>query len=291
MSVLAWNYQGLWTPPTIRTLTEEVKVKNPILVFLAETKATIDRMKGFQHKLGFTQGIIVPSDGKSGGLAMLWKEGVDVRFKSYSHSHINVVVHSEGSGGPWRTTSFYGHPITSKRQSSRQLIESLYAQCKMLWLVCGDFNEIMHLDEKIGLKERDANQMGEFRESLSKCGLFYLGFVGPRFTWCNGRFGDQRTLLQLDRMVANEECIKIFPEAKVHNVSMLASDHCLLVLLLKHNHYSKRGKKHFFFEEMWTREEECKEVIEMAWDPYKDDSARPIQERLERCQRQLQCWN
>ena len=29
----------------------------------------------------------------------------------------------------------------------------------------------------------------------------------------------------------------------------------------------------------------------MAWDPYKDDSARPIQERLERCQRQLQCWN
>ena len=133
--------------------------------------------------------------------------------------------------------------------------------------------------------------MGEFRESLSRCGLFYLGFVSPRFTWCNGRFGDQRTLLRLDRMVANEECIKIFPEAKVHNVSMSASDHCLLVLLLKHNHYSKRGKKRFFFEEMRTREEECKEVIEMAWDPYKDDSARPIQERLERCQRQLQCWN
>ena len=36
-----------------------------------ETKATTDKMKGFQHKLGFTQGIIVPSDGKSGGLALL----------------------------------------------------------------------------------------------------------------------------------------------------------------------------------------------------------------------------
>ena len=118
--------------------------------------------------------------------------------------------------------------------------------------------------------------MGEFRESLSRCGLFDLGFVSLRFTWCNGRFSDQRTLLQLDRMVANEEWIKIFPEAKVHNVSMSASDHCLLVLLLKKNHYSKRGKKRFFFEAMWTREEECKEVIKMGWDPYKDDFAWPI---------------
>ena len=121
--------------------------------------------------------------------------------------------------------------------------------------------------------------------------LLKLSIFGPRFTWCNGWFGDQCTLLRLDRMVANEEWIKIFPEAKVHDVSMLASDHCLLVLLLKNNHYSKRGKKRFFFEEMWTREEECKEVIEMAWDPYKDDFARPIQERLERFQHQFQCWN
>ncbi|XP_050242088.1 uncharacterized protein LOC126691051 [Quercus robur] len=291
MSVLAWNCRGLGTPPAVRTLTEEVKEKNPILVFLAETKATTERMKGFQYKLGFTQGIVVPCDGKSGGLAMLWKEGVDVRFKSCSHSHIDVVVHGEGSGGPWRTTGFYGHPVTSMRQSSWQLIESLYGQCKMPWLVCGDFNEILHPDEKMGWKERDVDQMREFRESLSRCGLIDLGFVGPRFTWCNGRFGDQRTLLRLDRMVANEEWMKIFPEAKVHNVSMSASDHCLLVLFLKKNQYRKRGKKRFFFEAMWTKEEECKEVIEMAWDPYVDDATRPIQERLERCQSQLQCWN
>lgn len=63
---------GLGSPPTICTLTKEVKGKNPVVVFLAKTKATIDRMKGFQHKLGFSQGIIVPSDGKSGGLVMLW---------------------------------------------------------------------------------------------------------------------------------------------------------------------------------------------------------------------------
>ena len=70
MSVLAWNCWGLGTPPAIHTLTEEVKKQNPV-VFLVETKANTDRMKGFQQKLGLTQGIIVPSDGQSGGLAML----------------------------------------------------------------------------------------------------------------------------------------------------------------------------------------------------------------------------
>ena len=31
---------------------------------------------------------------------MLWREGVDVRFKSCSHSYIDVVVHGVGSEGP-----------------------------------------------------------------------------------------------------------------------------------------------------------------------------------------------
>ena len=115
MSILAWNFHGLGTPPTVRTLTKEVKGKNPILVFLVETKANTDRMKGFQHKLGFTQGNIVPRNGESGGLAKLWREEVDVHFKSCSHYYINVVVHGEGKGGPWRTTSYYSHPNTSKR--------------------------------------------------------------------------------------------------------------------------------------------------------------------------------
>lgn len=49
---------------------------------------------------------------------MLWKEGMDIRFKSCSHSHIDVVVHVEGKGSLWRISGFYGHPNASKRQSS-----------------------------------------------------------------------------------------------------------------------------------------------------------------------------
>ena len=70
--------------------------------------------------------------------------------------------------------------------------------------------------------------MEAFRELLNVCGLLDLGFIGQRYTWCNGRFGDQRTLLRLDRMVANNGWRAKFPETKVYHVSMAALDHCLI---------------------------------------------------------------
>lgn len=47
----------------VRTLTDEVRSKDPLLVFLTETKASTSRIKGIQTKLEYTQGIAVPSDG------------------------------------------------------------------------------------------------------------------------------------------------------------------------------------------------------------------------------------
>ena len=52
-------------------------------------------MKGFQNKIEYTEGIVVPSDGKSGGLAMIWKKGIEIKLKSCSNSHIDVVVKGE----------------------------------------------------------------------------------------------------------------------------------------------------------------------------------------------------
>lgn len=43
-------------------------------------------------------------DGKSGRLAMIWKEGLNLRFKSCSNSHIDVVVYDEKGLNPWKAT-------------------------------------------------------------------------------------------------------------------------------------------------------------------------------------------
>ena len=156
MTILAWNCRGIGSAPAVRALTDEVKGSDPMLVFLAETKANHKRIKGLKRKLGLTQGISVKSDGRSGGLALLWKEGFDVRLKSCFNTHIDVVM-CEGNGAQsWRATGFYGHPDSGMRPISWKLLESLKSQCHMPWIVFGDFNEILNSDEKLGWLDRDS---------------------------------------------------------------------------------------------------------------------------------------
>ena len=161
----------------------------------------------------------------------------------------------------------------------------------MPWVVFEDFNEILHPGEKIGGLDRDAKQMEDLRECLSRCELHDLGYFGQHYTWCNGRFGDQRTNLKLDRMVANKAWMRIFPQARVQHVSLSISDHCLLALSIKRRQPQKPAKKGFFFEEMWTREEGCREIVESAWDPLWVDPEYKVTDRIRSCQNQLQKWN
>ena len=102
------------------------------------------------RKLELTQGIDVLSDGNSAGLAMIWKEGADIRFKNCSNSHIDVVVYNEKGLNPWRVTRFYEHPDARKRSISWSLLKTLKNQCDMPWVVFNDFNKITHPDMKLG---------------------------------------------------------------------------------------------------------------------------------------------
>lgn len=88
---------------------------------------------------------------------MIWKEGTNVRLKSCSNYHIDVVVFDEMGTKPWRETGFYNQPDSVKRHIFWNLIESLQKQCDMSWVIFGDFNEITQLDEKLGWLERDVD--------------------------------------------------------------------------------------------------------------------------------------
>ena len=75
-------------------------------------------MSNIKNSLGFTQGLVVPIEGKSGGLALLWKPEVKVDIRSSSCWHIDAVIDSSGSNGKWRFTGFYGNLDTRGRPDS-----------------------------------------------------------------------------------------------------------------------------------------------------------------------------
>ena len=83
------------------------------------------QMEKEKFKTGLWNGLIVPSVGRSGGLAMLWSRDIKVEVQGYSRNYIDAVVTDSKSGFKWHITCFYGNPETHCRKESWDLLRSL----------------------------------------------------------------------------------------------------------------------------------------------------------------------
>jgi hypothetical protein len=170
-----------------------------------ETKCRKEKMESIRVRLGFSGMFVVEPAGRSGGLALLWKDVKILKIQNYTRRHINALVNGEDNMGVWKLTCFYGHPITAKRHESWALLEHLRQFQPLPWICIGDFNEILTQEEKIGALLRKEGQMDQFRNALVNCKLTDLGFIGSKYTWTNCRSADNFVKERLDRVVANSE--------------------------------------------------------------------------------------
>ena len=115
-----------------------------------ETKLSQEEMQYKKQELGYTQGLAVSNDGQSRGLALLWKLETMVAVQGFSRWHIDAHITCNKIGTKWRMTGFYGHPVTSKREETWSILESLGHANQLLWLCIGDYNEIVSQFEKSG---------------------------------------------------------------------------------------------------------------------------------------------
>ena len=71
MRALGWNCRGLGNSRSVRALRNLVQQWDPDFVFLSETKLKKRSMEKKKMSVGFINGLIIPSHGRSGGLAFL----------------------------------------------------------------------------------------------------------------------------------------------------------------------------------------------------------------------------
>ena len=125
MNSLGWNCRGLGNPRLVRALHDLVRQWAPKIVFLSETKLRTKRMERIRDRIGFANGLFVPSHGRSGGLALMWTRETDVEIKSFGRHHIDAIITEENSNFKRRISGFYGHPQAHLRQFSWDLLAFL----------------------------------------------------------------------------------------------------------------------------------------------------------------------
>ena len=75
--------------------------------------------------------------------------------------------------------------------------------------------------------------MEEFQLGLKDARLQDLGFMGPKYTWNNGRPGNEFTMESLDQAVVSMEWSDTWREAGVKVLTCCSSDHLPLLLSLR----------------------------------------------------------
>jgi exonuclease III len=53
MKILSWNCRGLGSPTTVRTLSRLIRIENPQIVFLMETRLKAIEVENVRSRLGF----------------------------------------------------------------------------------------------------------------------------------------------------------------------------------------------------------------------------------------------
>lgn len=98
-------------------------------------------MEAIQMKLGFEGMFVVEPVGRSGGLAMLWRDTVDIVLKSWSQNLIDVEAKTD-SVTSWWLTGIYGEPVRARRKKMWDLVRCLARDSNLPWVLIGDMNNI-----------------------------------------------------------------------------------------------------------------------------------------------------
>ncbi|KAF7844395.1 reverse transcriptase [Senna tora] len=223
--ILIWNARGAGSSEFRNIMLDMKRRYRPNVVFVSETRIEGGRADNVINSLGMDGRFKVDPIGYAGGLWVLW-DTANVR--------ISVVGHT---------------------------FQEIHA---VMELVCGDFNDMLHPDEKWGGNPAPLNRIREFKECVERSELAYLGFVGQKFTWFNKRADGAMIFERIDRFLANSEWINHFPEALNYHLPRIKSDHVPLLLVSKPSN-NVTSIRPFWCEQVWLREPSFINLAERAW--------------------------
>ena len=156
----------------------------------------------------------------------------------------------------------FGHKNTTFWDSFAAIGDSFEA----FSLCIGDFNSILVQSEKLGGKLVASPSRYPFRKFIDHFGMIDLGFAENPFTWSNNKKRLENIKERLDRGLASPSGFHLHHEFSLIHLPALNSNHNPISLNI--NSSSCFLPRPFKFEEFWTKDSSCGQVIEAAWQKY-----------------------
>lgn len=288
MTTISWNCRRIGRPWNFQFLKDFVRHERPSFIFLCETLAKKDKLEWVRIQLGFEGLFVVEPDGRSGGLALLWKDSEQENLMGFSQYHIDVEVNIEGMRR-WRLTGVYGEPNRSQRRKTWDLLRHLARDSNLPWCVVGDLNNVIAQSDKNGGHPYPRWLIDGFNEAIQEARLIDMNIVGRQFTWEKGAGTDDYMEVRLDRALSSNSWLQEFPVAKLYNLEgseVTESDHCPILLVPQKVDKINRSCR-FRFENAWLLDPMCKQIVKDGWE---GEEGLSIQQKIKACSEKLWVW-
>jgi exonuclease III len=117
MKICGSNCHGLNKPASFNALLDLHKRLKPDVFFLSETHLMKVRAENMKSKPGYDHMLVSARDGRSGGLMMLWRTGLNVTSSEIHTNFLDIPI-DENSDNSWRITGFSGEPSGDRKHLS-----------------------------------------------------------------------------------------------------------------------------------------------------------------------------
>ncbi|KAK1431835.1 hypothetical protein QVD17_08545 [Tagetes erecta] len=132
------------------------------------------------------------------------------------------------------------------------------------WVMLGDFNSTLNLDDQMAGPSKISLGMKEFRDCVNEIEVVDINASGVKYTWNQKPTSGIGIFKKLDRVMGNAGLIDRFPKASVLFKPYGLSDHspCILTLLES----SKHKPKPFKFTNLLTQKPEFEDIVKKGWE-------------------------
>ena len=173
--ILYWNTRGACGKSLFRNLKLVCHGPKPTLIILSETRMVDDRHLRVLGRLGFDSFRCIPNEGRSGGLAMIWKSSqvsITVVEEDRQFFHLECKFPQVPI---FYLTAIYAVPHSNLRAVLWANIFRLAQGISSPWCVLGDFNDIRSASERVGGGRANTSRIRWFQERINEAGLADMG--------------------------------------------------------------------------------------------------------------------
>lgn len=146
----------------------------------------------------------------NGKIWFFWTRNCQTSIIDNNDQQITIKMLYGTANNEMYITVVYTKCIAAERKELWSSLEGVHLVVNGPWSIRGDFNVILDPDEKRGGNPHRMHRSFDFINCMDNCEVTDLGFVGPRFTWCNNQKPRKKIWKRLDRVFINDQWTQLF---------------------------------------------------------------------------------